>query len=159
MFYSIFRANDTEEETQKKQDADTEAHRRARQNQTKEEKLAKQKADTEAHRRAQQNKTAEEKLATQKANTEAQSRVRQNETTVEKRYRQKTDADAHTIARENETEEHHFSAPRYERGVCGGRASAARRVLAWTDSHYIASKVGMDGYGRACEGFPLEQLV
>ena len=54
MFYSILLANDTEEDTQKKQNVDTEAHRRARQNKTTEEKLEKQEANTEAHRISRQ---------------------------------------------------------------------------------------------------------
>ena len=30
---------------------------------------------------------------------------------------------------------------RYERQICRGRAAAARRVLGWTESHFVASKV------------------
>ena len=97
VFYSILRANDTEKETQTKQNADTEAHRRARQNNTREEKLARQEADTEAHRRARQNKTKEEKLAKQKADTEAHSRARKNETEELHQSRNAKDATAKRI--------------------------------------------------------------
>ena len=30
---------------------------------------------------------------------------------------------------------------RYERQICRGRAAAARQVLGWTESHFVASKV------------------
>ena len=30
---------------------------------------------------------------------------------------------------------------RYERQICRGRAAAARGVLGWTESHFVASKV------------------
>ena len=30
---------------------------------------------------------------------------------------------------------------RYERQICQGRAAAARQVLGWTESHFVASKV------------------
>ena len=59
MFYSILRANDKEEETWARQDADAEAHRIAYQRQTTEEKLEKQEANSEAHSRARQNETEE----------------------------------------------------------------------------------------------------
>ena len=86
MFYSILRANDTEEVTQ-----------------------ARQYADAEAHRIAYQNEATEEKLAKQEANTEARRKARQNEKPVEKLYKKKADTEAHRSARENEQEEHHQS--------------------------------------------------
>ena len=45
---------------------------------------------------------------------------------------------------------------RYERQICRGRAAAARRVLTWTESHFVASKVrfGFDKGKASCHHFP-----
>ena len=45
---------------------------------------------------------------------------------------------------------------RYERQICRGRAAAARRVLTWTESHFVASKVrfGFDMGKASCHHFP-----
>ena len=45
---------------------------------------------------------------------------------------------------------------RYERQICRGRAAAARKVLTWTESHFVASKVrfGFDMGKASCHHFP-----